>query len=88
MSEYQTWSRNTERTRNKWHAVVEYYDVLEGYAFVDKAACGAHVNWSFISTLHEEQELPNGTLPTDASGVCLHCLRWTETENRKEEANG
>ena len=91
MTEYRFWIRERGRSRNKWHVSSMN---LQPYAFSgiaikawDHTPCGK--NYHGISTAtHETQELPNGTLPTDASGVCRHCQRWIETENRKAEVNG
>jgi hypothetical protein len=92
MTEYRFWLRERGRSRNKWHVSVEYLrptKVGDLHVFdlgpYDICACGKGFG-NVSSATHETQELPNGTLPTDASGTCRHCLRWLEVEQREEEA--
>ena len=87
MTEYRFWIRERGRSRNKWHVSQMHYPAKPqgGLPPFDHAACG-QINYIGISASeYETQELPNGTLPTDASGVCLHCVRWCEVQERKGE---
>lgn len=91
-TEYRFWIRERGRSRNKWHVSIEYLrpsKVGDLHVFdlgpYDISACGEGFG-NISAATHETQELPSGQLPTDPHGVCLHCLRWVETENRKEEA--
>ena len=85
-SEYRFWLRERGRSRNKWHVSMVYHpgEPHRGYPHTDGTACGLYLR-NISASEYQTQELPNGTLPTDASGTCMHCLRWTETENRKDE---
>ncbi len=86
MTEYRFWLRERGRSRNKWHVSMVYHpgEPHRGYPHTDGTACGLYLR-NISASEYQTQELPNGTLPTDASGTCMHCLRWVETKNRKAE---